>query len=285
MRNPWLHRLAIIVAAGALLLLVSGALLTDYAQVALPHPASDGFSPVYGAHEMLGWLTAALTLALAIGLTTAGGSRWLAVTGWIAFAAVAGEGALGRSAIIDSKAAGTFHALIAQFLFAAMVMLVVGTSQRWLDGPDPVFDQGWPSLRFLGNAMLLLVLMQVSLGAAFRHKASGLLPHLVGAMVVALWILIVCMFVMQQFPEHPSLRPAANFLLAVTLAQVFLGIAALTMRMLSNDNTPALLASTAGHVTTGALTLAASAILTFQIRRNVLPKPVIEEAEEAGSSS
>lgn len=131
--------------------------------------------------------------------------------------------------------------------------------------------------------MLVLVLLQVGLGAAFRHKAMGLMPHLMGAMVVALWILIVCMFVMQQFPEHKALRPAANLLLAVTLTQVFLGIAALTMRMLSSENTMGLLISTTGHVTTGAMTLGATVILTMQIRRNVQPKLVVEEVAEEAS--
>ena len=77
-----------------------------------------------------------------------------------------------------------------------------------------------PSLRSLAILMPALVLVQIALGAAFRHGAIGVMPHVIGAMVVSLAILIVCAFVLHQFPEHRALRPAAMALLAVTLVQV-----------------------------------------------------------------
>ena len=126
-------------------------------------------------------------------------------------------------------------------------------------GPETVFDQGWPSLRSLAVITPVFVLAQVSLGAAFRHKEMGLTWHLVGAMLVSILILLLGMFVLQQFPKHPSLRPAAIALLTIAVAQVLLGIAAITAEMLAPGNTVPLgvMLSTAAHVTVGALTLAA----------------------------
>jgi heme A synthase len=277
MESSAVHRLALADAVCATGLLITGALLTDYHQVLLQATL------VSNIHIALAALTAILTIGLAIWLTVSKAGRGPIALAWVACAGLLADAALANSSLLAAapRGAGAFHALLAQFFFGAIVALAACTSESWTAGPELVHDQGWPSLRFLGTAMLVLVLSQVSLGAAFRHKASGLMPHLVGAMIVALWILIVCMFVMQQFPEHRSLRPAANFLLSVTLAQVFLGIAALTMRMMNSETSPALLVSTAGHVTTGALTLAATVILTMQIRRNVQPKlEEIEAAEE-----
>jgi len=57
-------------------------------------------------------------------------------------------------------------------------------------------------------------------------------------------ILVLCMCVMQQVPEHRSLRPASNLLLTLAMVQVFLGIAAITMRMMTTANTPLLAFST-----------------------------------------
>jgi hypothetical protein len=68
------------------------------------------------------------------------------------------------------------------------------------------------------------------------------------------------------------LRPAANWLLAATCTQVFLGIGAFAMLTMEMDGTPALAAAVAAHVATGALTLAICLVLSIQIRRNVMPK-------------
>jgi heme A synthase len=261
MDSPWLHRFAVLVGVCALILVVSGAWVTDY----------DGGPPppvlVAQGHRLAAVAVGILTLGLAIWLSRGSQPAWLLRLGWITFAAFLAEGGLGIKTPL-------LHAFLAQLFFAATVAIAILTSSGWKRGPDIVKDQGWPSLRSLGNVALVLVLLQVWLGAAFRHQAAGLMPHMVGAIMVAIMILIVCMFVMQQFPEHSSLRHAANVLLAVTLTQVVLGITALTTRMMAPDNTlplPVLLA-TVVHVATGALTLAGTVALVIQIRQHVRSK-------------
>jgi heme A synthase len=146
-------------------------------------------------------------------------------------------------------------------------------------------DAGWPSLRSLAVITPIFVLGQVILGAAFRHKTGGLTWHIVGAMVVSLLVLLLGMFVMQQFPKHQALRPGAIAMLSLVLLQVLLGIAAITTEMLASSNTvPASVThSTAAHVAVGSLTLAATLVLSIQIRRNV-QKPA-EEPEEDESTA
>jgi heme A synthase len=148
-----------------------------------------------------------------------------------------------------------------------------------------VFDQGWPSLRSMAVATPVVVLTQVMLGVAFRHKAAGLTWHIVGAMVTALMVLILGMCVMQAYPKHRVLRPAAIALLCAALVQVLLGIATITVEMLAPDNAvPAsVVFSAMAHVAVGAVTLAASLALAIQVRRNV-QRPVEEEAERAAGA-
>jgi heme A synthase len=86
---------------------------------------------------------------------------------------------------------------------------------------------------------------------------------------VPLAILLAGMFVLQQFPKHRALRPAAIGLLTITLLQVFLGIAAYVARINAADYPLAMVLTTVAHVATGGLTLAASVVLAIQIRRNV----------------
>ncbi len=261
MDSPWLHRLAVLTGVCALLLVASGACVTDY----------DGGPPppvlIAQGHRLAAVAVGILTLALAIWLSVGAQPAWLLRLGWITFAAFLAEGALGIKTPL-------LHAFLAQLFFAATAAVAVFTSADWKRGAELVQDQGWPSLRSLSTVALVLVLTQVWLGAAFRHQAAGLMPHMVGAIVVAIVILMICMFVMQQFPEHRSLRPAANVLLAITLTQVVLGITALTTRMMAPDNTATLpvLLATVVHVVTGALTLACTVVLVIQVRRNVQPK-------------
>ena len=95
------------------------------------------------------------------------------------------------------------------------------------------------------------------------------MAHVIGAMVVSLTILIVCAFVLHQFPSHPSLRPAVVALLSITLVQVFLGMEAYYTRLSAKERPLAMVLMTVAHVATGALTLASSIVLAIQIRRNV----------------
>jgi len=194
---------------------------------------------------------------------------------WTVLIGVVVQGGLG--AFPNSIAAAIIHALLGQILFAVSMAAMIATGASWYSEPDRAEDHGWPSLRSLGTITPILVLAQVAMGAAFRHKEMGILPHLFGAMVLVLVILCVCIFVMQQFPSHKVLRPAANHLMAIAFTQIFLGIAAFTVRTMNNISSGVLVGVTAAHATVGAMTLAAALVLTMHIRRNVYKKADDEE--------
>jgi heme A synthase len=94
--------------------------------------------------------------------------------------------------------------------------------------------------------------------------------HILNAMIVLLSILIVCIFLVRQFGEHPSLRPAAIALGGTAAVQVFLGFATFVMLLLSPESSPAVIIVSVVHVATGALTLAATVSLAAEIRRNAI---------------
>jgi hypothetical protein len=259
--NPNLHRLAIVVAVLALLLVISGAIVTTQAP-------DLSFKPIH-QHAAEGIGTLAIILAIWLIVTTPGAR----VLGGLLIAMTAATSVLG--ALPENPNSGTFHATAAQILFALTWAAVIVTSRGWTEGKDLVPDQGWPSLRSLAVVMPVFVLIQVGLGAAFRHKAMGVMPHLVGAMIVALLILCECLFVSQPYPKHGTLRPASNLLLGMTCAQVFLGIAVFTVLLINTASPMVLLLSTAAHVSVGAITLAAALGLSLQIRHNVF-KPAPE---------
>jgi heme A synthase len=162
------------------------------------------------------------------------------------------------------------HALIGPISFASAASINVFTSERWKRGPNFVEDSWRPPLRKLAFFLPAIVTLQIVLGAAFRYRAASVIWHILNAMIVLLSILIVCVFLVRQFPEHPSLRPAAIALGGITAVQVFLGFTTFVMLLLFPESSPAVIIVSVVHVATGALTLAATVSLAAEIRRNVV---------------
>jgi len=276
MKNPWLHRLAILVAIGALLLIVDGAMVGPGTQ---PAPSMSA------AHRIAAIPVSILALGLALWLVFTDPRAPVRRLAWLTLALAILQDSVGHAAVFTlvPRAAGIAHACLAQLFFAALIAIAVATSPSWSRGPELVSDYGWPSNRSLAILTPVLVLLQIALGAAFRQKALTLLPHVLGAMFVALVILLESIFVLQQFPTHRALRPAAKTLLGVAFGQVFLGISALTAKTMADDTALPVIVTVAAHVTGGALTLAATVVLSILVRRNVQPR--LEEDEEAPAAS
>jgi cytochrome c oxidase assembly protein subunit 15 len=285
MKTSWLHRYAILVAVCTLLLVVAGASVTSkeaglsvpdwplsYGQVI---PDMTGGVLFETGHRDIAGVVGILTIILAIWIQRVekrpSGRAWMRRLGWMALSLVVAQALLGGATVLmlQPPPVSIAHACLAQLFFSVTVAIAVFTSRKWQEGPEPVEDYGWPSLRSLAILTPVLILVQIALGAGFRHRAFGLLPHVIGAMLVPLAILLIGIFVLQQFPKHKSLRPAAVALLSITGVQVFLGILAYVARMNAAEYPLAMVLTTVVHVATGGLTLAASVVLAIQIRRNV----------------
>jgi cytochrome c oxidase assembly protein subunit 15 len=287
MDHPWLHRYAVLLAVWTLALLAAGALVTsNEAGLSVPDwplsygrlmPEMTGGVFYEHGHRMVATGAGLLTIGLVVWLYRARRApRWLRRLSLVALAAVVVQGVLGGLTVLLRlpPAVSIAHACLAQLFFALTVAFAMFTSQGWQAGPDPVGDQGWPPLRALAVAAPVAVLMQTALGAAFRHRVLGVLPHILGAMAVSLLLLILAAFVLHQFPAHRMLRPAASALLGATMLQVLAGIAAYLARAGAGAaKTPAMLAATTAHVAGGGLVLAATLALAILVFRNVAPGP------------
>ena len=294
MKSSWLHRYAILVAVCTLLLVLAGASVTSkeaglsvpdwplsYGQVI---PQMTGGVLFETGHRMIATVVGILTVILAIWIARVEKRQWMRRLGWVAVSLVVAQGLLGGATVLLLQPApiSMAHACLAQLFFSVTVAIAVFMSRKWQEGPEPVEDYGWPSLRSLAILTPVLILVQIALGAGFRHRAFGLLPHVIGAMLVPLVILLAGIFVLQQFPKHRSLRPAAIALLTITGVQVFLGVIAYIARINAFEYPLAMVLTTVAHVATGGLTLATSVVLAIQIRRNVRVRT--SEAAEAADS-
>jgi cytochrome c oxidase assembly protein subunit 15 len=281
MGTPWLHRYAILLAVCTSVLLMAGALVTsNHAGLSVPDwplsygkvmPRMTGGVLFEHGHRMVGTTVGLLTIGLLIGILRVERRTWMRKLGWVALAWVSTVGLLGGLTVklLTPPPVSITHTCLAQLFFALTVTIAVFTSRSWHQGPEMVDDQGAPPLRTLAILTPILVLTQIALGAGFRHGAITILPHVIGAIVISLAVLMISVFALLQFPTHPTLRPAAKTLLIVTSIQIFFGLGAYFMKASTAESSPATIGITVAHVVTGALTLASSIVLAIQIRRNV----------------
>lgn len=263
MKNPWIHRFAIFVAFVALIAIVGGAVVTSLERPIAATPAAT----INPAFEFWHAIAGSVEIVLALGLALGSSSPF----GWIAVVAGALDGVLGLKAITIAipELSGILHALLAQIFFGSIVAIAVMTSESWSRGPELIEDTWKPSMRSLAIAIPLVLLLQITLGAAYRYHAIGVIWHILNAMIVLLLVLIVSVFLTRQFPDHPTLKPAAVSLAVITSVQVFLGFMTFLMLILFPETDLSVVISSVLHVTNGALTFGAGMALSILIRYNL----------------
>jgi cytochrome c oxidase assembly protein subunit 15 len=280
----WLHRYAVLWAFSTLFLVVAGGLVTSNdAGLSVPDwPLSYGklMPPMEGnifyehGHRMVATTVGLLTIIMSVWLARAERRLWMRRLGWIALFAVVAQGVLGGMTVIFllPKPVSISHACLAQLFFSTTAAVALFTSERWRRGAVPVDDSGSPALHSLALAAPLCVFVQLALGAAARHRALGVLPHISWAMVATGVVLWLTIRVLIRHSGHEELRRSALALLSITFLQVFLGIAAYMSRIATAEAPqpmPVMVGFTVAHVAVGALTLALSVVLAIQVFRHV----------------
>jgi heme A synthase len=267
-----MFRYAVGLAVCLSVLIGLGAAVTSEIQ---PIPGSTAPAPGSAVHESLlehvHMIAAIAVTVLLIGFAAWHQTRYKSsrssLLGWTAVVVAIGE-CLGGMQGAHSPAGGFFHAVAAQALLSMVVVLGVGV----LPNPelrDVVPDTCRPPLRTLAVVTPSLTFLQVLLGAAYRHGILGVMLHILNALIVAIAVLVVCMLCTRHFPEHGALRRTAVAFAVVTGIQLALGFATFTILLIGLENLTPLLVLSVAHVTTGALTLAASFLFAAEVWRYV----------------
>jgi heme A synthase len=271
MKDGLLHAYAIVVALSVLFVISTGAVVTN--SLATPSPdamaaATGLFSPK--AHQHEAELVGVLTLLLLAWVFVSEKRPLTRRIAWFPLVIVFAEIGLGHAAGKASPTVSMVHAFLAPVLLASLAALGFAMSPIWRREPVMIEDRGWPPLRGLARTALVFVVLQVALGASFRHGEIGVLYHVVGALLLVLTLLafVVCL---TTLANHPLLGPASITLLVLTFVQVFLGLTVLVM----SDRTLAKLAGLlvgAAHVALASLILSVTVIVAMETHRSVLRK-------------
>lgn len=290
MYQPWLHRYSILLSAATLFLIIAGAAVTsNEAGLSVPDwPLSygkvmpemkDGVFYEHG-HRMVATTVGFLTTILALWLAVSEKRAWIKKLGFAALGAVILQGILGGLTVLYQlpKPVSIAHACLAQLFFSLTVAFTLFLSREWISGErEMVVDQGSPSFRTMAWLVPALVLCQLALGAAFRHKAAGVIPHIVGALVVAAAIIYLAVSTLQQYSRHVELNRSAFRMLAIVSVQLLLGIAAYLVRSEATETRQislSLVLATIAHTAFGAVALAATIYNAILLRTHVQPAQV-----------
>ncbi len=307
---PWLRRFTKLVAASTLFLIFAGAMVTSTGSgLAVPDwPLSYGMlmPPMVGGifyehgHRMIAAAVGFLTVVQAIWLQRRARKRSLRILGWAAVGAVIAQGVLGGLTVLFllPPAISIAHAGLAEIFLCLNVSIALVASE-WF-GALQTTEKGDAPIGGT-TALVLLVFVQILIGAQMRHLGAGLaipdfplafgrvippmhslgvivnFAHRLGGLAVIGAVLAVVIRLRRFESNHP-LRHAAALLLLVVPAQILLG-----GYTVWSGKQPVI---TSLHVVTGALTLALSLILALSARavgwRVAAGTPARPEAAEGG---
>jgi len=284
--NQALHKYAVFTASSTFLLLIAGALVTSNdAGLSVPTwPLAWGSvtPPMVGgivyewSHRVIAASVGFLTIILATWLWMTEKRLWMRWLGLAALGGVIAQGILGGLTVrmFQPPAVSAAHATLAQLFFSTVVAISLFTSPWWQSEIPELEDTATPRLRSLTMWTITAVFLQLILGAAFRHKGFGIIPHLIGAAVVTMLVFMTAGALKRRFSNVLPLRKCARFLHILIGVQLLLGAGAWWSRVYAARFPQPITITvtlTVVHTVTGALLLATTlitALATYRMLRS-----------------
>ncbi|MEZ6232706.1 MAG: COX15/CtaA family protein [Phycisphaerales bacterium] len=264
-RWPWVARLALWTAlAAAPLLLLGGLVTSTESGMAVPDwPGSYGWNMVLfpiglmseprvfleHSHRLFGVLVGVSTIAtaLAVQFSRAGRAapRSAAIVAWACLVMVIVQGVLGGTRVTEnSPALGVFHGVLAQVFVTSLACLCAMLLPSWRDRSVPSRGS-----RRLVVALLIMLLIQLAMGATFRHLGTRAWHALATHVALAFAIVVVAPIagarlgrtgesLKGQPPAAPGARRAGKGLIHATGLQFLLGWGALAGALMGGDRGP-----------------------------------------------
>ncbi|MBT7352466.1 MAG: hypothetical protein HN811_08380 [Phycisphaerae bacterium] len=243
------------------------------------------------AHRLTGMFVGLTALVLCITLWIADMRMWVGMLGLVVLVLVIMQGVLGglrvtgvltmsqdAADLSPSTMLAIVHGVLAQVLLAIMAVVAAVTSTRWLRGEVSIGSGRLPTDRQLAIVLLVCLLIQLGLGAAYRHLGTdlgtrspaanhALLGHIVMAVMVAIMGVFVGLRASSMEGRDRVFVWLGRTLLISIGAQILLGIAAVAAVMMRPEagttaDVPAWeVLLTSAHQANGALLLALSLLL------------------------
>lgn len=213
-------------------------------------------------HRLIGWTVGMLAIGSVVASWKSGGMRRSLTIATLLMIIV--QGVLGGLRVTEiSRTFAMIHAIWGQLTFclAAVTVLVVQDAGK---KSAAVEVRGAKFYQVGGLVAFVAVLMQLTLGAWYRHFASNtaLISHVLWALVVFLILSWLTMWTLEQYPRLRPLSFLGKSMAVLIALQMILGGAAFLIRVMGG-NWPGWIVTLApsAHVAVGALMLACTALL------------------------
>lgn len=229
------------------------------------------------SHRFIAGIVGITTLLLAVWAYFSERRSWMKKLGVIALVGVAAQAGIGGLRVLfpEHKALiAVPHALIAQSFFAVIVAIAVFTSRSWSSVHEVKADVNVLRLRKLVVASVGVVMIQLVLGAGFRHQAFGIIPHIIGAAVVTFLIIATAVLVMRRHSDDDYLARPGKLAVVLLVVQLGLGVSSYLARLGSaGDPQPLepMISLTVAHLVVGGLILAAMVVLALRCYQVLAP--------------
>jgi heme a synthase len=284
--NRWLHRFACLLAFTTFLLICAGATVTSHrAGLSVPDwPTTYGrfmfsfpISKWVGniryehVHRLIASVVGMLTVILAFWLVRKEPRRWVRRLGIAALGVVIAQGILGGLTVklMLPPSISIAHASLAEAFFCITIALALVTSERWREVSLDIETVNDALIRRFALASTVAIYLQIILGATIRHSESGVLAHIIGAVVVSGCVITSMMVALLTREQKEFVRPTL-LLFSLMSVQVAVGIVTLMVRAPKNSDAPLsaiqILLPTL-HLAIGALILAMSLVITLKTYR------------------
>jgi cytochrome c oxidase assembly protein subunit 15 len=304
-RRAWLPLFAAVAVSAVLPLIVAGGLVTSTnSGMAVPDwPNTYGSNmflyplgpraraDVYleHAHRLFGTLVGLTTLVLMVWVLLRDTARWLRTLAVLAFALVAAQGLLGGLRVLEgsgaseklARALAMTHGVAAQLIFGLVVALAAGLSARFGHGSAGETGaigapRAWRRARFFTTGLLHAAVMQLLLGAWYRHFRDNhvMWTHAAFSLVVLMFALAAgfSLIGLEGGPAAllPVLRRLGRWLIVVVIVQFLLGWATFGFgRGAERAAEGGVAVLRTVHQANGALTLAAAVLAFMWMRRAI----------------
>jgi cytochrome c oxidase assembly protein subunit 15 len=305
----WTGAFAAVAAAATLLQLLVGGIVTGSASglAVVDWPNSFGYnmflyplSRMTGgiyyehAHRLFGTLVGLTTLVLAVHLVRVERRAWVRKLALLAVVMVVVQGILGGlrvtgtftlstspGAMTPSTTLAIVHGVLGPAFFGLMVALAVFVSPAWARSGPSVTSSHARADRNLAVVLVVVLLVQLVLGAIQRHLSRGLFVHITFAVVVLAVALVLGARLWGLHGRHSVLQLLGQALMFGSGLQVVLGFVAFFALESQAQGAPPgaweVLLTTV-HQAWGALLLGCAVAAAAWTRRMLVP----EEAVAAG---
>lgn len=246
--RPWFWAWAVVVFVFPLIW-VGGLVTTHDAGMAVPDwPGTYGYNLflypisawIYGpfdlfiehGHRLLASFVGILAIVLCCCAWFMDERRWYRWACIGLLTAIICQGLLGGfRVVLDARTIAMIHGIGGPLVFAYATFLAIAASSDWRNAKQDIEPRG---LHRLALGLVILTVLQLTLGAQLRHALPDLKPslfmalvhmHLTVAVVLVAWIGWIAWKVRSSpYRHHKAIRAPANALVLVLLIQVGLGV-------------------------------------------------------------